>query len=94
MYVMEYLLYHLRPYGIDSKVRYENDKTTESTSSLSSSKSSFNNTTEDMVVVSKNQNDVRKSDEVIENSQKSNLPDSVIETKDNEAKNNTSVGME
>lgn len=24
MYVMEYLLYHLRPYGIDSKVRYEN----------------------------------------------------------------------
>ena len=24
MYVMEYLLYHLRPYGIDSEVRFEN----------------------------------------------------------------------
>ena len=28
MYVMEYLLYHLRPYGIDSKVMFENEKST------------------------------------------------------------------
>ena len=28
MYVMEYLLYHLRPYGIDSRVRFENEKST------------------------------------------------------------------
>ena len=26
MYVMEYLLYHLRPYGIDSKITFENEK--------------------------------------------------------------------
>ena len=26
MYVMEYLLYHLRPYGIDSKIMFENEK--------------------------------------------------------------------
>ena len=25
MYVMEYFLYHLRPYGIDSEVRFVND---------------------------------------------------------------------
>ena len=25
MYVMEYLLYHLRPYGIDSMVHFNND---------------------------------------------------------------------
>ena len=30
MYVMEYLLYHLRPYGIDSRIRFENEKTTTS----------------------------------------------------------------
>ena len=27
---MEYLLYHLRPYGIDSRIRFENEKTTTS----------------------------------------------------------------
>ena len=26
MYVMEYLLYHLRPYGIDSHIRFEHKK--------------------------------------------------------------------
>ena len=25
MYVMEYFLYHLRPYGIDSELRFQND---------------------------------------------------------------------
>ena len=28
MYVMEYLLYHLRPYGIDSRIRFDSEKTT------------------------------------------------------------------
>ena len=31
MYVMEYLLYHLRPYGIDSEVRFEKSITDKST---------------------------------------------------------------
>ena len=33
MYVMEYLLYHLRPYGIDSEIRFENQLAKESTTS-------------------------------------------------------------
>ena len=33
MYVMEYLLYHLRPYGIDSELRFENQLAKESTAS-------------------------------------------------------------
>ena len=28
MYVMEYLLYHLRPYGIDSRIRFEKEEST------------------------------------------------------------------
>ena len=31
MYVMEYLLYHLRPYGIDSEVRFEKSTTNKNT---------------------------------------------------------------
>ena len=33
MYVMEYLLYHLRPYGIDSEIRFESQLAKDSTTS-------------------------------------------------------------
>ena len=47
MYVMEYLLYHLRPYGIDSEVRFEksnNDKSTKQSNTNSDKKGNGVNT--------------------------------------------------
>ena len=35
MYVMEYLLYHLRPYGIDSSIRFEGGPASEATNAVS-----------------------------------------------------------
>lgn len=38
MYVMEYLLYHLRPFGVDSMIRFKNHEHEETQNSTSSSK--------------------------------------------------------
>ena len=48
MYVMEYLLYHLRPYGIDSKVRFEDEKSTKRTSKNNDNQSMTTIHTEDV----------------------------------------------
>ena len=61
MYVMEYLLYHLRPYGIDSQVRFEktnNDQTQKNTVDLTTSKKHEDSNSRDV-----NQKDEKGSQE-------------------------------
>ena len=66
MYVMEYLLYHLRPYGIDSQVRFrESNKEGNDTARIQSNLDLVNGAREDKVgkqVASKNDSKSEKSE--------------------------------
>ena len=92
MYVMEYLLYHLRPYGVDSKVRFADGKSTESTTSAV--ENSVGSKSDNIVVANDKQKETRHISPVIEDSHKTNHTNSTSETKDNEKKNDTSAGLE
>ena len=84
MYVMEYLLYHLRPYGIDSRVRFENEKTTTSinenkeqiratkTNTYNEMKVDSNDTSLEKNHISDEDAKVTKTDSVLQNETHSN----------------------
>ena len=81
---MEYLLYHLRPYGIDSRVRFENEKTTTSinenkeqiratkTNTYNEMKVDSNDTSLEKNHISDEDAKVTKTDSVVQNETHSN----------------------
>ena len=71
MYVMEYLLYHLRPYGIDSQVRFrETNKEGNDTARIQDNLDLVNGAREDKVG-----KEMRKEDSKSEKSEKSDDED-------------------
>merc|ERR1719317_616232 len=75
MYVMEYLLYHLRPFGVDSMVRFKNhqhEKPPNVTDSGSESTTVTEATTSNSTVVKNSGNaQITSQPKIVENSAKS-----------------------
>ena len=89
MYVMEYLLYHLRPYGIDSTVRFENEERKRITVPSKETSVKMKNIDDSVSIESQEINLHKKHNTDYQN--KTNLTDVSLKNMTNHSKNATTV---